>query len=75
MTIKMCHQEWLIREGLDVFDFEPLPLNHTFRQLDNTVLIRHLDYVVEESYKNCFQKTVENIEAWLNGEPIREIFD
>ena len=59
--------------GLDVFDIEPLPLGHPLRQLDNTVLTPHLGYVVEENYIQGFEQMIENIEAWLNGKPIREI--
>ena len=61
--------------GLDVFNVEPLPIDHAFRQLENTVLTPHLGYVVEENYKQGFEQMIENIEAWLNGKPIREIFD
>ena len=61
--------------GLDVFNVEPLPIEHAFRQLENTVLTPHLGYVVEENYKQGFEQMIENIEAWLNGKPIREIFD
>ena len=59
--------------GLDVFDIEPLPLSHPLRQLKNTVLTPHLGYVVEENYKQGFEQMIENIEAWLDGMPIREI--
>lgn len=59
--------------GIDVFDIEPLPLSHSLRHLDNTVLIPHLGYVVEENYTQGFEKMIENIEAWLNDKPIREI--
>jgi D-3-phosphoglycerate dehydrogenase len=61
--------------GLDVFDIEPLPLSHPLRQLENTVLTPHLGYVVEENYRHGFEQMIENIEAWLDGAPIREIFD
>ena len=59
--------------GLDVFDIEPLPSSHPLRSLDNTVLTPHLGYVVKENYTQGFEQMIENIEAWLNGTPIREI--
>jgi phosphoglycerate dehydrogenase-like enzyme len=37
--------------GLDVFDVEPLPLDHPFRKLDNVVLTPHLGYVSEQNYR------------------------
>ncbi len=57
--------------GLDVFDVEPLPQDHAFRRLTNTVLTPHLGYVVEDNYRVSFAQMIENIEAWINGSPIR----
>ena len=57
--------------GLDVFDREPLPIDHVFRKFDNVVLTPHLGYVTEESYKIYFSDMVENIAAYLAGAPIR----
>ena len=57
--------------GLDVFDREPLPIDHAFRKLDNVVLAPHLGYVTEESYKIYFSDMVEDIAAYLAGTPIR----
>lgn len=37
--------------GLDVFDVEPLPLDHPLRGLDNVTLSPHLGYVSDDSYK------------------------
>ncbi len=57
--------------GLDVFDIEPLPADHPFRRLDNTVITPHLGYVTLENYRRYFPAMVEDIQAWLAGEPIR----
>ena len=57
--------------GLDVFDEEPLPLDHPLRNLDNTVITPHLGYVTTETYKIFFDETLENIQAFLNGAPVR----
>ena len=59
--------------GLDVYDVEPLPENHPIRSLDNTVLTPHLGYVSRDSYGLSFAQTVDNIEAWLAGAPVRLI--
>ena len=59
--------------GLDVFDVEPLPLNHPFRKMDNVVLTPHLGYVSEKNYRTFFQGVVEDIRAWLDGKPVRVI--
>jgi phosphoglycerate dehydrogenase-like enzyme len=58
--------------GLDVFAEEPLPLEHPFRQLDNVVITPHLGYVTHETYTTGFYpQTLENVLAWLAGEPKR----
>ncbi len=59
--------------GLDVFDIEPLPLNHPFRKMDNVVITPHLGYVSEQNYRTYFLGVVEDIRAWLDGKPVRVI--
>ena len=55
--------------GIDVFSVEPLPADHPFRALNNTVITPHLGYVEEESYGAYFRGYVEAIDAFLTGEP------
>ena len=57
--------------GLDVYDTEPLPQNHPLRDLDNAVLTGHTGYVMRENYVTCYRVVVEDVSAWLNGEPVR----
>jgi phosphoglycerate dehydrogenase-like enzyme len=57
--------------GLDVFEIEPLPLDHPLRQLDNVVLSPHLGYVTAENFRTCYGGVAENIRAYLDGKPIR----
>ncbi len=57
--------------GLDVFETEPLPIDHPLRKLDNTVLTPHLGYVSAENYAAYFRDTVEDIAAFLTGKPVR----
>jgi D-3-phosphoglycerate dehydrogenase len=59
--------------GLDVFDTEPLPLDHPFRSMDNVVITPHLGYVSAQNYKKYFPDIVEDIRAWLDGKPVRVI--
>ena len=59
--------------GLDVFDVEPLPLDHPFRRMDNVVITPHLGYVSEQNYRKYFPDVVEDIRAWLDGKPMRVI--
>lgn len=57
--------------GLDVFDTEPLPKDHPFRSLPNTVISPHLGYVTEETYRIFYGQALEDIQAFLRGEPVR----
>jgi phosphoglycerate dehydrogenase-like enzyme len=57
--------------GLDVFDIEPLPIEHPLRRLDNVVLTPHLGYVVEQNYRAFFGGMVDDIRAFLDGNPVR----
>ncbi len=59
--------------GLDVFNVEPLPLDHPFRKMDNVVITPHLGYVGEQNYRKQYPDVVEDIRAWLDGKPVREI--
>ena len=59
--------------GLDVFDIEPLPLDHPFRKMDNVVITPHLGYVSEQNYRKYFPDIVEDIRAWLDGKLVRVI--
>ncbi len=57
--------------GLDVFDEEPLPPDHPFRRLPNTVITPHLGYVTEETYRIFYAQALEDVAAYLRGEPVR----
>ena len=57
--------------ALDVFDQEPLSKDHPFLGLDNTIISPHMAYVTEENLAEFYLETVEDITAWLNGDPIR----
>jgi phosphoglycerate dehydrogenase-like enzyme len=59
--------------GLDVFDVEPLPLDHPFRAMDNVVITPHLGYVSQQNYEKYYPDIVENIRGFLDGKPVRVI--
>ena len=46
---------------------------HPFLDMPNVVLTPHLGYVTQDTYEIFYGQTVENILAWLKGEPIRVI--
>lgn len=57
--------------GLDVFDQEPLPIDHPLRSAPNTVLTPHLGYGTTETFRDFYQQGVENALAFLDGKPVR----
>jgi D-3-phosphoglycerate dehydrogenase len=69
--ISALHQRKIAGAGLDVFDVEPLPLDHPFRKMDNVVITPHLGYVAEQNYCRYFADAVDDIEAFLDGKPVR----
>ena len=54
-----------------MFDEEPLPADHRLRTLPNVLAMPHLGYVTEANYRTYFTEAVEDIAAWLAGEPMR----
>jgi phosphoglycerate dehydrogenase-like enzyme len=57
--------------AIDVYDIEPLPAHHPLRTLKNTVLTGHEGYVLRETFHIAYGDAVEDIKAWLAGEPVR----
>ncbi len=59
--------------ALDVFDREPLPVDHPLRSAPHTVLTPHLGYVTDGSYAVFYGDAAEDVVAWQGGEPVRVI--
>jgi phosphoglycerate dehydrogenase-like enzyme len=54
--------------AIDVFDQEPLPLEHPFRTLPNLLATPHIGYVSRGLYERFYQDTVANIRRWLDSQ-------
>lgn len=57
--------------AVDVYETEPLPADHPFRQMPQVLATPHLGYVTEETYRHFYPGAVEAITAWRAGRPIR----
>ncbi|QOS78687.1 D-2-hydroxyacid dehydrogenase family protein [Paenibacillus sp. JNUCC31] len=71
--VEALQNEWIAGAGLDVYEQEPLPVNHVLRTLPNLLATPHLGYVTQGNYAIYFNHTVENIEAFLKGTTIRPL--
>ena len=59
--------------GIDVYEKEPLPSDHKLRFLPNALLLPHLGYVTAENYSIFYAQMLENLDACVEGKPIRVI--
>lgn len=59
--------------GFDVYDKEPLPIDHPLRRAPNVILTPHIGYVTDENYRSSYPQIVENVVAFLDGKPVRAI--
>ena len=56
--------------GLDVYDMEPLPMDHPLRRFDNAILMSHRGYATVEVMSERYQQAIENILSYLDGKPL-----
>jgi len=56
--------------GLDVYDIEPLPMDHRLRRFDNAILMSHRGYTTVETMSARYQQAIENILNYLDGKPL-----
>jgi phosphoglycerate dehydrogenase-like enzyme len=59
--------------ALDVFDTEPLSPDDAWRSCPRTVLTPHLGYVTEKCYSIFYRDALEDIVAWREGAPVRQL--
>jgi len=72
-VIAALKERRLAYAGFDVYDQEPLPMNHPLRTAPNVILTPHIGYVTDENYRSSYPQIVEDVLAFLDGKPIRMI--
>jgi phosphoglycerate dehydrogenase-like enzyme len=69
--VEALRENTIAGAAVDVFDREPLPLDHAFRGLANLIATPHVGYVTRENYRVFYGDAVDDIRAWLDGRPQR----
>ncbi|MBC7236148.1 MAG: hydroxyacid dehydrogenase [Chloroflexi bacterium] len=71
-------QEALLKElsrgrfwaALDVFDQEPLPVDHPLRRLDNVLLTPHVAGLTRDAYQDLMSDMIAEVLRFFRGEPL-----
>ncbi len=71
--IKALQERRIAGAALDVFSDEPLEPDHPFLKLDNLLITPHIGYVTEDNYRLFYGDALEDIQAFLAGQPMRVI--
>jgi phosphoglycerate dehydrogenase-like enzyme len=53
--------------AIDVYDVEPLPPDHPYRNIGNLLATPHIGYVSRDLYQRFYRDTVSNILTWLDA--------
>ncbi|SFB37709.1 D-isomer specific 2-hydroxyacid dehydrogenase, catalytic domain [Lentibacillus halodurans] len=61
--------------GLDVFEKEPLPVDHPFRSIDNTLITSHIGWKTEETFNNFLNGSIDNVHQYFVKNEPRNIFN
>jgi phosphoglycerate dehydrogenase-like enzyme len=71
--LRALREGWIAGAALDVYDTEPLPADHELRRVGKALLTPHIGYVTQDTYTNFFAGVLEDIQAFLDGAPIRQL--
>lgn len=57
--------------ALDVYDVEPLPVDHPLRRMDNVLLTPHVAGLTLDSHGSLMGEMIDEVERLFKGEPLR----
>jgi phosphoglycerate dehydrogenase-like enzyme len=57
--------------GLDVFDIEPLPMDHPLRRFDNAILMSHRGYATVEILTERYEQAMQNLIDFIDNKPLK----
>ncbi|MFD7601065.1 D-2-hydroxyacid dehydrogenase family protein [Streptomyces mirabilis] len=69
--LSALHEGRIAGAGVDVFDVEPLPGNHPMRTAPRLLATPHLGYVSRANYARYCGQALEDIQAYVDGDPVR----
>jgi phosphoglycerate dehydrogenase-like enzyme len=68
--VDALQQDKIAGAGLDVFDQEPLPLDHPFRSMPNVLMTPHLGWPTDGAYERFSEAAVNVLLDYLDGKPV-----
>ncbi len=69
---KALTKGWIAGAGLDVFDPEPIPVDHRILSLDNVVVLPHIGSASNRSRRDMCLLAARNLVAGLKGERLEQ---
>jgi phosphoglycerate dehydrogenase-like enzyme len=63
--IKALEDRKIAGFAVDVFEQEPLPVNHPFRRLTNVLATPHIGFGSQSLYETFYRDSVKNISNWI----------
>lgn len=57
--------------GLDVYDVEPLPMDHPLRRFDNAILMSHRGYATVEILTERYEQAIRNLLDFIDGKAVK----